>query len=299
MNSDEMNTKNVIKAIQVLRNMYNTVRIVDPVENEILHLTSASDPALAHTDACYSLWEKSKSCDNCIAFRAVKERDTFIKFEVMDERIYMITACPVEYQDRYCAIEMLNDITDKGVLENIAGRNPKDFTSLVLRLNDALIRDDLTQIFNRRYINERLPVEMIRSITASTPATLVMADIDGFKKVNDSYGHIAGDMILQQLARVLIESVRNDQDWVARYGGEEFLFYLHNTDQDQALAVMDRVRQLIEKTDFTIPCETIHITCSLGICTLHKEMDINEWVGYADQRLYEAKARGGNMVVYW
>lgn len=87
----------------------------------------------------------------------------------------------------------------------------------------------MTEIFNRWFINERLPVEIINNLVMTTPAALIMIDIDQFKAVNDKYGHIAGDAILQQFAKLLTEAVPSDNDWVARYGGEEFLFYLYNT----------------------------------------------------------------------
>lgn len=291
------NTKDIIEAVRVLENIYDVVRVVNPVQNKVIYIENRNDPVTVHEDACYAFWEKNKFCDNCISLRAITEKDTFVKFEVINERIYMITASPVEYQGGSHVVEMLNDITDKGMLESIAGKNTEDFTSLVLRLNDALVRDELTQIFNRRYINERLPVEIIHSILESNSAAVVIADIDKFKKKNDTYGHIAGDMILQQFAQLLANGLENDRDWVARYGGEEFLFYLHNTDSEQALEVAERLRKMVENARFTIPDGIVSITCSFGVCTLQKGMDMQEWIAHADKKLYAAKASGGNGVV--
>ena len=220
--------------------------------------------------------------------------DTFVKFEVIDGHIFMITASPVEHQDRCYAIEMLNDITDKSILESIVGNDKKDFTSFVLKFNDALVRDELTQLFNRRYINERLPVEIFQSLATKKSSTLIMVDIDEFKKMNDQNGHIAGDMVLQRFAKLLVRGLRSSDDWVARYGGEEFLFCLH--DADEALDVAEQIRASVENTKFKIPNGTVNITCSLGVYTLSSEMNMQEWIDGADKNLYLAKANGGNKV---
>ena len=208
----------------------------------------------------------------------------------------MITASPVEHQDGHYAIEMLNDITDKSILESIVGRDKKDFTSFVLKFNDALVRDELTQLFNRRYINERLPVEIFKSLTMKKRTTLIMVDIDEFKKINDQHGHIAGDMILQEFARLLGKNLPTTDDWVARYGGEEFLFCLHDSDASKTMKVAEQIRILIENTKFTIPNGTVNITCSLGLCSYSVGMNMQEWIDAADKNLYLAKANGGNKV---
>jgi len=102
---------------------------------------------------------------------------------------------------------------------------------------------------------------------------------------------------LQQFAQLLANGLENDRDWVARYGGEEFLFYLHNTDSKQALEVAERVRKMVENAKFKIPDGIVSITCSFGVCTLQKGMNMQEWIAHADKKLYIAKANGGNEVV--
>lgn len=281
-------------AVHILENIYDVVRIVDPVQNQVIHLKTNSIPLTYRDESCYGFWKRERFCENCISLRAVIEMDTFVKFEVIDGHIFMITASPVEHQDRCYAIEMLNDITDKSILESIVGNDKKDFTSFVLKFNDALVRDELTQLFNRRYINERLPVEIFQSLATKKSSTLIMVDIDEFKKMNNQHGHIAGDMVLQRFAKLLVRGLRSSDDWVARYGGEEFLFCLH--DADEALDVAEQIRASVENTKFKIPNGTVNITCSLGVYTLSSEMNMQEWIDGADKNLYLAKANGGNKV---
>lgn len=288
------NIEDILAAVHILENIYDVVRIVDPVQNQVIHLKTNSIPLTYRDESCYGFWKRERFCENCISLRAVIEMDTFVKFEVIDGHIFMITASPVEHQDRCYAIEMLNDITDKSILESIVGNDKKDFTSFVLKFNDALVRDELTQLFNRRYINERLPVEIFQSLATKKSSTLIMVDIDEFKKMNDQHGHIAGDMVLQRFAKLLVRGLRSSDDWVARYGGEEFLFCLH--DADEALDVAEQIRASVENTKFKIPNGTVNITCSLGVYTLSSEMNMQEWIDGADKNLYLAKANGGNKV---
>ncbi|CUH96793.1 hypothetical protein P22_2904 [Propionispora sp. 2/2-37] len=295
--SETIGSNDIAEAVRILEDIYDVVRVVDPMQNTVVYVSNKADPVSMHRDTCYAFWEKEKFCDNCVSFRAVTERDTFVKFEVVDGLVYMITASPVEFQGACYAVEMFNDITNKGILENIAGKNSKDFTSIVLRFNDALMRDELTQLYNRRYINERLPVEIFRNLAEETPAALVIVDIDQFKKKNDKFGHVAGDMILQQFARLLVDNIPQGLNWAARYGGDEFLVYLHHVDGEQALESVERLRKRIEDTQFAIPDGVIGITCSLGICTLKKPMNMIEWIDHADKKLYAAKAGGGNKAV--
>ena len=288
------NIEDILAAVHILENIYDVVRIVDPVQNQVIHLKTNSIPLTYRDESCYGFWKRERFCENCISLRAVIEMDTFVKFEVIDGHIFMITASPVEHQDRCYAIEMLNDITDKSILESIVVNDKKDFTSFVLKFNDALVRDELTQLFNRRYINERLPVEIFQSLATKKSSTLIMVDIDEFKKMNDQHGHIAGDMVLQRFAKLLVRGLRSSDDWVARYGGEEFLFCLH--DADEALDVAEQIRASVENTKFKIPNGTVNITCSLGVYTLSSEMNMQEWIDGADKNLYLAKANGGNKV---
>lgn len=288
------NIEDILAAVHILENIYDVVRIVDPVQNQVIHLKTNSIPLTYRDESCYGFWKRERFCENCISLRAVIEMDTFVKFEVIDGHIFMITASPVEHQDRCYAIEMLNDITDKSILESIVGNDKKDFTSFVLKFNDALVRDELTQLFNRRYINERLPVEIFQSLATKKSSTLIMVDIDEFKKMNNQHGHIAGDMVLQRFAKLLVRGLRSSDDWVARYGGEEFLFCLN--DADEALDVAEQIRASVENTKFKIPNGTVNITCSLGVYTLSSEMNMQEWIDGADKNLYLAKANGGNKV---
>jgi len=159
------------------------------------------------------------------------------------------------------------------------------------------IYDTLTTLYNRRYLEERLVVEAQKSFYGGSSLSLVMVDIDHFKKVNDTFGHTEGDKVLQEIASLLKTSVRK-KDTVARYGGEEFILVLPDAVVEEANMIAERIRRLVEKTLFEVGQAHINITVSLGISNFpgHHPKSKEDLVRMADQALYDAKRGGRNRV---
>ncbi len=164
------------------------------------------------------------------------------------------------------------------------------------------ITDPLTQVYNRRYLDRQLEEEVARSKRYSLDLSVLMLDIDHFKRVNDTYGHQAGDVTLSTLGS-LIKTALREMDVVARYGGEEFLIICTNTAIDGATAVAERLRHLVESHQIKIPgdpggSQTIQISISIGAAGLSTIFDSkNKLVQAADQALYRAKQAGRNRVI--
>jgi len=165
------------------------------------------------------------------------------------------------------------------------------------KLYEASIRDALTGVHNRRYLTLQLQSELNNLQDPEDKMALVMLDIDHFKRVNDTYGHPAGDHVLIQVARTLTESVRGE-DVVGRVGGEEFAVLLREADARAAWACAERVRGMVEATDFTAIGERVRVTVSLGYAVARggEGATVASLVGAADRRLYEAKQGGRNRV---
>ncbi|HOF19279.1 MAG TPA: GGDEF domain-containing protein [Phycisphaerae bacterium] len=163
-------------------------------------------------------------------------------------------------------------------------------------LFENAIRDGLTQVYNRRYFMERLAADVSHAIRHVVPLSLLMLDLDHFKKVNDTYGHPAGDFVLRQLA-MLIGNTLREEDILARYGGEEFVLILRDTDAARAEVLAERVRRLVERTPFRHEGRLIEVTVSVGVTTLGGSIDSAEaMVREADRLLYDAKHCGRNRI---
>ena len=167
-------------------------------------------------------------------------------------------------------------------------------------LSDLAINDGLTKIHNRRYFDEILSVEWKRARRERSPLSLIMLDIDYFKKYNDTYGHQAGDETLVKVARAISETMRRPADIVARYGGEEFVVVLPNVPQEDAAKMSEIIRAKIEDLEIEHKLSSINkfLTMSLGIASMVPSSDSSpeELLNKADKALYNAKIRGRNCV---
>ncbi len=161
------------------------------------------------------------------------------------------------------------------------------------QLFNSANKDGLTGLFNKKYFEEHLATEFAFARRHDTPLSLIMFDIDHFKKVNDTYGHLAGDEILRSLAHLISAMVRTE-DLLARYGGEEFVVLLRG-DQASAYAMAERLRKAVEKHAFSFYGESIPVTISLGVHTLSENSGSPlDLVMKADEYLYRAKNAGRN-----
>lgn len=167
------------------------------------------------------------------------------------------------------------------------------------RLRELAMRDALTGVYNRRWILEVLEREQSRARRESVPVGIMMLDLDHFKSVNDTYGHAAGDAVLQEAARRLSASVR-PYDGVGRYGGEEFLVVLPGCDEAALCSRADAVRQVMCNSVIEAGDNRLTVTASFG-CTVMRPTDrvpAAEAIRHADEALYEAKRQGRNRVSF-
>jgi two-component system cell cycle response regulator len=157
--------------------------------------------------------------------------------------------------------------------------------------------DGLTQVYNKRYFLETLEREIGRAQRYRRDLSLIMFDIDHFKQVNDTYGHLAGDYVLKQLAVVIKSRIRRE-DILARYGGEEFAIVLPEIDNHNAMQFGEKIRRLTERAVFRFEDTDIPVTVSVGVASLKAELqDPLEFIKMADDHLYQAKSEGRNRVI--
>lgn len=160
------------------------------------------------------------------------------------------------------------------------------------------IVDGLTQIHNKRYLYEALERELIRARRHERPLCAVMFDIDFFKRINDQFGHLAGDHVLREVAKVIQGRIRRDEVF-ARYGGEEFVIVLPETALDGAGALAENLRERIAEHGFVFQGERIPVTISIGCSQLvQADKAATDLIQRADEKLYEAKRSGRNKVCW-
>ena len=184
--------------------------------------------------------------------------------------------------------------TDCGIISEVA-----ELRQNLAELSSLVRTDTLTGIANYRYFLQALEQEIERTQRSGQPTSLIMIDIDFFKKINDQWGHEVGNQALIHLSRLLQQIVRK-LDIPCRYGGEEFAVILPDTHLAACLPVAERIRQGIEKSPLTVAGQPLPMTVSLGISTYtdKQKTTMEELVAQADQYLYQAKESGRNCICH-
>lgn len=221
------------------------------------------------------------------AYRAISKGETTIDEEIEIEafdgsrKIILNSAMPIHGEDNTIegAIIVNIDITRRKRVE--------------MKLRDISEHDHLTNTYNRRHMYKLLGVEIERARRYQTPLSMVMFDIDHFKSINDTYGHIAGDTILVGIVEAVQKELRTS-DLLARFGGEEFIVILPGIDAAAATMLAERLRHLIPQLVFEF---ATGITCSFGVCQSRDDDDIDTFIRRVDHLLYKAKHAGRNCVM--
>ncbi|HOU54839.1 MAG TPA: GGDEF domain-containing protein [Myxococcota bacterium] len=170
--------------------------------------------------------------------------------------------------------------------------------AVMRRLYEASVRDGLTGVFNRRYLQERIAAEVSYAVRHGTELVVLLLDLDHFKRINDTHGHLAGDEVLRQVASLVGNQLRRE-DTFARYGGEEFAVLLRETPPRAALVVAQRIRTGVESLEIPFEGTPLHVTLSIGVAILTAcpgRPTPEDLLARADEALYHAKESGRNRV---
>ena len=169
--------------------------------------------------------------------------------------------------------------------------------SLYTQVQESALHDGLTGLLGRRHFRQRFEEEVERARRRGTRLAFLMVDIDDFKKVNDNYGHLVGDVVLRDISAIMQHSVR-EMDMVGRYGGEEFSVALPEATRELGVQIADRIRQTIERKTIQAYDERIQVTVSVGVAFLPEDAaSAEKLIERADQAMYEAKRAGRNRVI--
>ncbi|WP_394826923.1 diguanylate cyclase [Pendulispora albinea] len=175
----------------------------------------------------------------------------------------------------------------------------EDEEAALKRMYEAALYDGLTRVYNRKHFEDRLDVEVAFAARHATELSVIVLDVDHFKRINDTYGHSAGDAVLRTTAQVMAHGLRQE-DLLARYGGEEFVVVARGISVHNAMLVAERLRNSIASTMIPFEEHLLHVTVSAGVASLRccaQRADKLTLFNMADQRLYAAKQAGRNRVV--
>ncbi len=286
---------------EIIEQLYDIARIINPINKEIIDIQYFRNygkkiPEKISQNYCYEFWGDEGACENCCSTRAYNQKQVYMKTEFNGKDVYMVTSLPYDDDGEIFILEVISEITDKDLLNEIQGKDYFQIKNILKKKNQEIVQDELTKAYNRKFINERLPFEMVDKNKFGTEMLLAMADIDFFKKVNDTYGHDMGDFVLVEFVKLINGNIRQNIDWISRYGGEEFLIFMKNISKDQAYQKLDSIRKKIENHVFEFNGQSLSITCSFGLSQLKAGEVMESWIKRADENMYFSKNNGRNQI---
>ena len=208
-------------------------------------------------------------------------------FATVDNAVYALKEGASDFVKKPFENEHLIHIVNQCLEQYKTLREKENLVEEVRRLS---ITDDLTGLYNHRHFFKTLEAELARLKRQKTSLSLLMFDLDNFKKYNDLYGHLEGDRVLKTVGEIVKYSIRSNVDSGYRYGGDEFTVLLIGASADRARAIAERIRSSIEQT------KSHHITVSIGLSEYRDHFDLEGFVKSADDAMYRAKNSGGNRV---
>lgn len=294
--SEQVTLKKIEQNLTFFKTMYDIVRLVDPVQKRVLEYGECKT-GVKHEE-CYNYWESGRICENCISVRAYHGNRSFMKLEYKPDTVMMVTAIPLDTDGSGVVLELLKNVTESMMFGTGDYNKGYLLHNIVSEFNDRVVRDKLTNLYNRYFIDDRLPADIVNAAVSNTPLTVIFLDMDDFKCINDKYGHASGDLAIREVGKAVKNSIRAGNDWAARYGGDEFFICLNNTGYKEAYRIAERIRSSIEKISVPIQGANIHLSISMGIYTMRdSKLTAEELISIADKKMYEAKKGGKNRIV--
>ena len=263
MNND-LNLKNIIEESSIIENMFDLIRLVDPIKKRIHSVLNKNNSPIIDSQCsnCYSLWGKKTICQNCTSMRALIQNKSIVKIEFNQKSVYMHVSQPLKENNQSLVLELVRDISNDGII-NPYNLSHESSHKKIVKENNTVVIDFITKVFNKEYLYERLPYEIHLANNENKTLTLFIIKIKNNEFFEDSYNLNDKNELISNLAKSLKPFVLRNDDWISLYNDFSFVLVMHFLDENKANRVTAKVMSEIEKSDFSI--ENIPFTPKLAI----------------------------------
>jgi diguanylate cyclase (GGDEF)-like protein len=288
----ENDTKNLVQKYNTIDTLFKNLKTKTKtnIEKNINSLYDNTSFILLNGNFIFLIWLFISFIIIFIVYRDLKYK---IKRIIDDSN--KIAMGDVDFEKRLCIVsfdELGQIIKSINLFIDKLQKNHEELSNAKKELDTLYITDRLTNVYNRVKIDEIIDIELKKKNRLGSAFSIILLDVDNFKLVNDTHGHLVGDLILKEFAEILKNNIR-DIDFLGRWGGEEFIIVCLQTDEKGAVALSENLRVKIEEFNFT---KVGKITASFGVSTCKKDDDAKSIVDNADKALYKAKDNGRNQV---
>jgi len=293
MNLSRFSTQDLAAGYLPVKELYDYIRIVNPINRQVeIDIHPQFKKNESHTGNCYGFWNQGRTCDNCISFRSYQAADTFVKIEYNGTKLFLITAVSLLIDGQQRVLELLKDITENGFVD-IQGQNGKEVSRMVKQINDLIVRDMQTGIYNKRYAYERLPHDLSKGIKERGLAVIFIC-IDNLEAIKSSYGYAAGDQVINRVTNSITGCCQQEPEaWLARFGEAEFLAVLPHTDSGGAQMLYQQMEHTLKSIQLDWQGNLASIRASLGMHSIEpvneNVMTLDDILAYTDTSIARAR----------
>ncbi|WP_294467441.1 GGDEF domain-containing protein [uncultured Anaerofustis sp.] len=243
------------------------------------------DKELIDTETnCYDIWEKGTPCKNCSSRNACKNNSEIIKLEYLNGKIYLINSEPITINGKVMVIEFIKDITNNLLVSDKTQNNNLDISDLIEQMNELVLYDSLTGLFNRRSFDQEINRYIIKYDKEIKSLFLAVFDIDCLKDINDTYGHVIGDNAIKYISDAIKEVLSSEKIKSFRIGGDEFYTIFIDFKDIEVNDYLEKLNNYIENID-----TEFKLSVSVGYSEYNSEMSINKLIEIADKNMYKMK----------
>lgn len=275
--------------IAYAREVFDFVRVVNPGKSMV-----CSDNGDDTKESCHSFWNRRERCENCTSNRALQTKGRAIKYETIGNQSYLVISKYFEIDEVGNVIEMIANITDDFTIE--LDKSDK-MAPIIDSLNRQLMLDPLTKVYNRRFLDSNFVPSLNCCLDLATTVNVAIMDIDDFKIINDTFGHMSGDMLLKDIAsfwQLHFNSRENNKErLVVRIGGDEFLVIGCGLSGDNFRNLIDKYYSEMRKTCYYDCDKEFHFNVSIGYSSSDDLMEGWSWeqlLSLADKDMYAKKS---------
>lgn len=283
----------VLKGEGSVNQIFDNNRIVY-IDNHII-CKYINGKVIQTKEKCYSIWEQDEICTNCTSHQAFIEQKQIIKLQYFKNNILLVISVPIYINEAPYVLELMKDITESMVFHDSIHHENCELRNLINRLNVISDKDPFTDLFNKKYIDKQIKEDIRNAKEKNENYVLSLIDIDKFKNVNDTYGHIYGDIVIKDIVSVIHKYTDGRDCWAARYGGDEFLLVFRNETYENVQSFCKLITYEINNKSYSRDNKNFQITVSIGIYQFNPRMDTYETlIDNVDAKMYEDKRKYNN-----
>ncbi len=250
---------NIILDFNFIENLYESIRLVDPIEKKVYKVLKSSNKVTKADHNCYDFWENNRVCENCVSCRAHLQNKTFTKIEYNQSSIYIMTAVPMNNYS--LVLELMQNVSSDYINHS---KKFDDIIKLIKKQNLSIVKNTLTNLYNDHFIFERLPHDIAFSYRENTNVILFIIKIKDMDYINNIHGYPAGDQIIKEVARVLKGLPRHEKDWISSYRGVRFVLVMHGMNENQVGRICNYIYERVNSLNFSFHDTLVKVEVGIG-----------------------------------